>query len=171
MGIGGNIFLQMYGQLDQLAGWRMRRNRVSLIRHPFPFLGYTFEAVQAMFSGAGHDVNKPLTLTKPESMTNLIPSMVTLASAILVATTTFRVSLGGGANIACCSSGDKPPCSGIGIRRGAAFGRLSSHSEHLEWSLRAWRNIRYGPICDLLRSLFDFLPPSQEYQNISLWLL
>ena len=171
MGIGGNIFRRMYGQLDQLAGWRKRRSRVSLIRHPFPFLDYTFEAVQAVLSAAGHDLKEILTLTKPESMTNLMPSMVTLASARLVATTTFRVSLGGGANIACCSSGDNPPCSGIGIRRGAAFGRLSFHSEHLEWSLRAWRNIRYGPICDLLRSLFDFLPPCQEYQDIPLWFL
>jgi hypothetical protein len=48
------------------------------------------------------------TLTKPQSTTYLMPSIVTLASAMFVLTMTFRVSLGGVSKISCCSSAVKP---------------------------------------------------------------
>jgi len=64
------------------------------------------------------------TLTKPESITYLIPSMVTDASAMLVAKITFLVSLGGGSKINCCSSGGKVAYRGSGRSPGAAFGNL-----------------------------------------------
>lgn len=48
-----------------------------------------------------------LILTKPESTTYFIPSMVTLASAMLVEKITFRVSRGEGSKISDCSSGGR----------------------------------------------------------------
>jgi hypothetical protein len=65
------------------------------------------------------------TLTKPESTTYFIPSMVTLASAMFVENMIFLVSLGGGSKIRACSSGGNVAYSGRGRILGAAAGKLN----------------------------------------------
>ncbi len=52
-------------------------------------------------------------------------SMVTLASAMLVAKMILRVSRGGGSKMTSCSSGGRVAYSGNGNSFGAAFGNLS----------------------------------------------
>ena len=59
-----------------------------------------------------------LTLTNPESTTNLIPSIVTLASATFVEKMTLRVPGGAGSKMRVCSSACRPAWRGRGMRRG-----------------------------------------------------
>jgi len=75
------------------------------------------------------ETRRELTLTKPQSTTYLIPSIVTLASAILVEKMTFLVSRGGGSKTISCSSVGRPACSGNGNSFGAAFGILLAVSD------------------------------------------
>lgn len=65
-----------------------------------------------------------LTLTRPESTTYLMLSIVTDASATFVLMMTLRVRGGGGSKTAICSSVDKPECSGRALRSAAPFGNL-----------------------------------------------
>jgi hypothetical protein len=91
--------------------------------------------------------------TKQLSTTNLMPSMVTLASAILVETMTLRMPGSAGSNTASCSSVERPAWSGRRAIRGEERGILgsisASSSKQRSMSSRPVRNIRIspGPCC------------------------
>ena len=69
------------------------------------------------------------TFTKPESTTYLMPSMVTEASAMFVASMTFLVSLGGRSKMISCSSVGSVAYKGRASICGAALGKLEPVSD------------------------------------------
>lgn len=87
---------------------------------------------------------KTRSLTKPQSMTKRMPSMVTDASAMLVEMTTFRVREGVGSKIAICCSDVRPACSGIGIIAEALRGKLQRPNQYLipQMMISAYLGIR-----------------------------
>lgn len=65
------------------------------------------------------------TLTNPQSITKRIPSIVTLASAILVERTTLRDPFSEGSNTLSWSAVDSPACSESTFSRLALAGNLA----------------------------------------------
>lgn len=63
-------------------------------------------------------------MTKPESTTYFIPSIVIEASATLVLIITFLVRGGGGSKTSICCSVDNPECSAKGSKVCAPSGNL-----------------------------------------------